>query len=358
MVAVAALCLSVPTVAIAATTTLSLPAPTGPAAVGRATLALTDHDRVDPWVPEAGPRRLMVTLYYPAVRGTGTRAPYLDTAEATALTDWAELEGFDAEELAGTRTWSHTGARPLPGRRPLVLLSPGFQLPRHSLTALAEDLASRGYVAAAVDHAFESVATTFPGGVLPCAACDLPGQIGRVPIALNRGVDLSFVLGELRHHPLVDQHRVAVVGHSMGGDGAATAMRADPRVDAGVNLDGGMEPPDRLDRPFLLFGTPEHRPGGSEDPSWDAVWPHLSGWKRWLTVTDADHFSFTDLDLLVQQAGVDLPMPLDPARGIRLTRTYVAAFVDHHLRGVPQRLFAGPTAAFPEITFNNPGRPA
>lgn len=354
--AVAALCLlglSVPTVA-AATPGLSLPAPTGRDAVGRTTLALTDHDRIDPWVPEAGPRRLMVTLYYPAVRGTGAQAPYLDLEEAAALADWADLEPeFSAEKLVDTRTWSRTGALPLPGRRPLVLLSPGYQVPRHTLTALAEDLASRGYVAAAVDHAFEAHGARFPGGVLPCAACDLPGQIGRAPIALNRGVDLSFVLDELRHSPLVDQHRVAVVGHSMGGDGAATAMRADPRVDAGANLDGGMEPPGRLNRPFLLFGSPEHHPGGSEDPSWDAVWPDLSGWKRWLTVTDADHFSFTDLDLLAQQAGVEVAMPLDPGRGIRLTRTYVAAFVDHHLRCVPQPLLAGPSAEFPEITFHH-----
>jgi hypothetical protein len=46
-------------------------------------------------------------------------------------------------------------------------------------------------------------------------------------------------------------------------------------------------------------------------------------------------------------------MPLDPARGIRLTRTYIAAFVDQHLRGIPERLLPGPTADFSEITFHN-----
>jgi dienelactone hydrolase len=337
---------------------LSLPAPTGPAAVGRTTFALTDRDRGDPWVPEAGPRRLMVTLFYPAVRGTGAPAPYMDLTEAAALVDFAQLgPEFTAARLAGTRTWSRSHARALPGRHPLVLLSPGFTVPRHTLTALAEDLASRGYVVAAVDHAFESVATRFPGGVLPCAACDLPGRIGNAPIALNRGVDLSFVLDRLRHNPLVDERHVAVVGHSMGGDGAATAMRADRRVDAGVNIDGPMVPTEPLDRPFLLFGTlDDHHPGGEFDPSWDAVWPQLSAQRRWLTVTDADHFSFTDLDLLVQQAGVDLPMPLDPARAIHVTRAYVAAFLDQHLRGVPQRLLAGPVADFPEISFQE-GRP-
>lgn len=34
---------------------LTLPAPTGPYAVGRDTLHLVDHARPDPWVPEAGP---------------------------------------------------------------------------------------------------------------------------------------------------------------------------------------------------------------------------------------------------------------------------------------------------------------
>lgn len=363
VVALCLLALPMPTATAAAappsaTVDLSLPAPTGRAAVGRATFALTDRDRADPWVPAAGPRQLMVTLFYPAVRGTGSRAAYLDRAEATALASHLEevAPRLTAGTLANTRTWSRTGARPLPGRHPLVLLSPGFTVPRHTLTALAEDLASRGYLAATVDHAFESVAAKFPGGVLPFAARELPGTIGIAPIALNRGADLSFVLDELRHHPLVDQHHVAVVGHSMGGSGAATVLRADPRVDAGVNLDGAMLPPDPLDRPFLLLGSADldHRPGGGVDPSWDAVWPRMSGWKRWLTITDADHYAFTDLDLLVQQAGTDEPMPLDPARGIQVTRTYVAAFLDRHLRGIPQPLLTGPTADFPEITFHRP----
>jgi len=356
--ALTALCmlvLSTPTAAAATEVHLSLPTPTGPYAVGRTTLALTDPDRVDPWVPEAGARQLMVTMYYPAVRGTGSPAAYMDMAEATALVDYAQLgPEFTAERVANTRTWSRTDARPLPGRRPLVVLSPGFTVSRHSLTALAEDLTSRGYVVAAVDHAFESVSAEFPGGVLPCAACELPDKIGIAPIALNRGLDLSFVITELSHNPLVDDQHVAVVGHSMGGDAAATTMRADDRVDAAVNMDGPMLPTDPLNRPFLLLGSlDDHHPGGSFDPSWDAVWPQMSDWKRWLTVTDADHYSFTDLDLLAHQAGVDVPMPLDPSRGIRLTRTYVGAFLDQHLRGHPQPLLTGPTAAFPEITFHN-----
>jgi hypothetical protein len=54
-----------------------------------------------------------------------------------------------------------------------VVLSPGFTLNRATLTTLAEDLASKGYVVALVDHAYESFGTTFPGGrTLTCVACE------------------------------------------------------------------------------------------------------------------------------------------------------------------------------------------
>ncbi|WP_168211498.1 alpha/beta hydrolase family protein [Actinosynnema sp. ALI-1.44] len=290
----------------------------------------------------------MVTTYYPAVRGTGGKARYMDIAEAEALMEHAGPSvNLPADKLAGTRTWSRTDALPLSGRRPLVLLSPGFTMPRHTMTALAEDLASRGYVAAAVDHAYESVATKFPGGVLPCSACELPGKIGIGKIALSRGADLSFVLDQLSRNPLVDRHHIAVVGHSMGGSGAATAMRADRRIDAGINMDGAMLPSDPLDRPFLLFGSPDlHVPGNEEyDPSWETVWPRMSGWKRWLTATTGSHYSFTDMTHLLRPAD---------ARDIHMTRSYVAAFVDQHLRGIPQRLLTGPSADFPEVGFDHP----
>ncbi|MFE9844157.1 hypothetical protein [Streptomyces goshikiensis] len=51
-------------------------------------------------------------------------------------------------------------------------------MPRSTLTTLAEELASRGRVVAAVDHAYESDGTLFPGGrTLSCKA----GSPARAP---------------------------------------------------------------------------------------------------------------------------------------------------------------------------------
>lgn len=55
--------------------TLRLPRPTGRHAVGRDTLHLVDRSRTDPWVPQAGARELMVSMYFPARRGPAPAVP-------------------------------------------------------------------------------------------------------------------------------------------------------------------------------------------------------------------------------------------------------------------------------------------
>ena len=116
----------------------ALPAPTGPHAVGRDILHLVDEHRQDPWVPSAGPRQLMVSMYYPARPGTGGPAPYM-TTEAARLMLQMKLPGttIPPEAVSETRTWSHTDAVPLHGRFSLILLSPGFAMPRTEITSLA-----------------------------------------------------------------------------------------------------------------------------------------------------------------------------------------------------------------------------
>ena len=348
-----------------ATVQLSLPRPTGSDAVGLDTLHLVDASRPDPWVPQSGPRQLMVSMYYPALPLTGRPAPYLSPTEAQALITFADLdEVISATTLAGTRTWARIGAVPLPGRYPLVVLSTGFSVPRYELTGLAEDLASKGFVVASIDHAYESTATQFPGGILPCVACDAlkAGTISHQAIAQNRARDVSFVLDELvgpgRAWPragLIDPARIGMAGHSIGGDATAATMEVDRRVRAGASLNGPFTPvipASGLDRrPFLMFGDADAEAPGV-DPTWDASWPNLDGWKRWLTVTPGDHYIVTDLDYLVNQSG-GLSIP-GAERSIKITRAYVTAFFEQSLKAIPRPLLDRPSKAYPEVVFNTP----
>ncbi|MGW2130025.1 alpha/beta hydrolase family protein [Streptomyces coelicoflavus] len=347
----------------------ALPRPTGLHPVGRRTLHLVDRHRTDPWVPSARGRELMVSVSYPARSSGGTPAAYMTEGEARRLLDARGLGGVvPAATVAEVRTHAQDSALPAPGRFPLLLLSPGFSMPRTTLTSLAGELASRGYVVAAVDHAYESVGTEFPGGrTPPCVACDRVGaEGGEAAVVTGRAADLSFVIDELTDRRragalagMIDACRVGVAGHSIGGAAAMATMAADGRVRAGVNLDGdyfvrdaggGLGP-----RPFMMLGAGSTHSPGSPGTDWPGAWDRLHGWKRWLTVAGAGHYSFTDLPWLAGRLGLaDPAIPLSYERGWYLTRDFVRAFFDLHLRGVPQPLLDGPTPSRPEVEFHRP----
>ncbi|ROQ94375.1 platelet-activating factor acetylhydrolase isoform II [Streptomyces sp. 2132.2] len=347
-----------------------LPFPTGRFAVGQQTLHLVDRSRTDPWAG-SGPRELMVTMRYPAQRGTGGPVrPWLTYEEARLLLADRKLDGsVAAGSLVGTKAYARSDARPVAGRYPLIVLSPGFTVPRATLTSLAEELASRGYVVAAVDHAYETSGTAFPGGrVLTCLACEKAGsEEGARLVTENRARDVSFLLDRLTgRHPawkdagLIDPGRIAMAGHSIGGSAAVAAMATDPRIRAGIDMDGGVFSPVPAGglggRPFLMLGAQESRPGntGTGEASWDPNWKRLDGWKRWITFDASNHFTFTDWPTMSDQLGLPPLSPLPGARSVDLTRRYVGAFFDQHLKGIAQPLLDGPDPQAPEVRFHAP----
>ncbi|MBT2386238.1 alpha/beta hydrolase [Streptomyces sp. ISL-11] len=331
-----------------------VPAPATKTPLGTKTLHLVDTSRRDPWKPAAGNRELMVTLWYPALPSRNSPAPYVSKSLSKAFL------GSDA--LAGVRTHSVTDARPAPRPRPLVVLSPGFGMSRITLTALGEDLASRGYAVAAVDHTYEAP-VEFPGGrIEKCEICETRDLAG---VARNRSKDLRFVLDRLTapgSELRVDARHIGIAGHSIGGASAVRTMRDDRRVDAAVNLDGDFfteSPADDTDRPVLLLGAQRGRSAKGSD--WQENWEHLTGWKRWLDVADGGHLTFTDVPWIADRFGrpsqippEQVPGQLGTVGGVRataLTRGYVAAFFDRQLRGRPSPLLDRPSAAFPEVAF-------
>jgi dienelactone hydrolase len=347
-----------------------LPEPTGPCPAGITSLYLTDTSRPDPWAPGVNARELMVSLWYPATPSDGRRARYMTPAESELQLTSRGITGVPKAALSTTRTNAVSDATPAGRQRPLVVLSPGFTNSRSTLTALAEDLASHGYVVAGIDHTYESFATTFPDGrVTTCLARETPrrGQGFWEKVVAGRAADVCFVLNELTGaHPawpgaaLIDPSRVAMAGHSGGGAAAIAAMLADSRIRAGIDMDGSTHariPDNGLPRPFLFLGKQSNYTPGSGGAviTWERDWKLLTGWKRWLLVAGAMHASFTDLGLLADQIGIDIGAGLSGARSLDITRAYVRAFFDQHLRSKPQALLDQPSPRYPEVTFCSPG---
>ena len=346
---------------------LRLPAPTGHHHVGTTSLYLNDVSRPDPWVPSAGTRELMVSLWYPTAQAGGPRAQYLTPAESELLLADGNVTSVPPDVLSTVRTNAVRDAKPAGRHLPLVVLSPGFTKPRGTLTALAEDLASNGYVVAAISHTYENVGTSFPDGrVTTCAACELPdrGPEFWEKLTHGRAADVSFVIDELvSRSRLIDPSRIAMVGHSAGGSSVSATMAADRRVRAGVNIDGSPSvpvPDTGLARPFLLLGKESsYTPGtGGSASTWELDWSRLSGWKRWLVVSGAVHVSFTDISILSEQIGWDTGADVTALRTAAITRAYVGAFLDKHLRHEPQPLLNGPTTRYPEVKFCHLAQPS
>jgi dienelactone hydrolase len=346
-------------------------------------LWLTDASRPDPWSPGVTARELMVSLWYPATSSGGRRAQYMTPAESELQLTSRGITGVRPDVLSKVRTNAAVDATPAghQGSHPLVVLSPGFTSPRSTLTALAEDLASHGYVVAGIDHTYESFATAFPDGrVTTCLAREAPRRGSNEKVAAGRAADVCFVLDELTGaHPawpaagLIDSSRIAMAGHSAGGAATIAAMLADSRIRAGIDMDGATSAPipdHGLPRPFLFLGKQSnYTPGSGGDvpartlawkrlrgavTTWERDWELLTGWKRWLVVAGAVHASFTDLALLADQVGIDIDAGLSGARSLDITRAYVRAFFDQHLRGRPQSLLDQPSRRYPEVTFCSP----
>jgi len=96
------------------------------------------------------------------------------------------------------------------GKFPLVVVSHGYPGTRTFLSYLTENLASKGYVVAAIDHT-DSVL----GAIRPFQST-----------LLNRSADQLFVAAEVGAMPGVDGGNTAIIGYSMGGYGALTSAGA------------------------------------------------------------------------------------------------------------------------------------
>jgi predicted dienelactone hydrolase len=338
--------------------------PTGANAVGATSIYLKDTSRPDPWVPEVNARELMVTVWYPTNVRHGSRLQYMTPEESKLFLEGKRMTDVPADILSTVQTNAYVDAPPAGQAHslPLVVLSPGYTTPRGTLSGLAEDLASHGYVVVGIDHTYETYAVTFPDGrIATCATCAFDNEPWFFPKLYQvRAADVSFVLDRLTGpHPawrgsrLIDTSRIGMSGHSAGGASSITAMLHDPRIDAGVNMDGETRnsvPDSGLSRPFMFLGSQNHPPGGP-DTSWDHDFSLMTGWKRWLVVAGTVHSSFTDLTLFEDQVGIDFGATTTGTRSTQITRRYNRAFFDLHLRHRPQALLDRPSPCYPEVTI-------
>ena len=256
-----------------------LPEPTGDLAIGVRTI---------PSVSPAATTR----VWYPARSGTGSGAAiYLSSKAAVAY-------GLTNKPLKGVLTRAYVNARPATTReaRAAVVLMPGWGNPMALSTALAQDLASNGYVVVTVDPTLG----TEDGSRLPADPSNPAQRLDQIAAALKfvTGPNVAKIVGP------VDPNKVAVGGHSIAGAIAFQAGLADARVHAVFDLDGWLHGP--------ALKTPVRVPALMIDASGlDAASKAIIG-RTPTAVTvklaGATHLDVTDLPCLLPALGTFAPL--------------------------------------------------
>lgn len=388
---------------------IELPVPTGPHSIGRAVFHWTDPARPEVMTESPTDRReVVVYLWYPAeTPGGGSTAAYFPDLDA--------LKGiFTPIELLGVSSVRTHAVADAPVSRanpkyPIIIFSHGNRANSAFHTAQIEDLASHGYVVAAIDHPYDALGVVLSNGEVATFAEDkwsVPGagsgQATADPGAeaiyrdrvearardavfvLDRLADLSAEAGS-QFGGRLDLEQVGIFGHSVGGVAAGKACQVDPRFKACLNMDGlaAGQPfyPDEAGngpaQPYMLMLKPLPVPSDAQLAAWkttreawttlqsdrlDSLLAHVASGSYMLTASGFSHQSFSDNPLMYPSlpdslAGMGLRAGPAAYRQVQLTREYTLAFFDKHVAGNGPTLLDQPSisTAHPEISLERYG---
>jgi len=375
--------------------TPEIPSPAGPFGIGRIGCHWTDASRADEYEPKRH-RELMVYFWYPTSKSAAAKGQYLPgAAQMDALPEIHKLMSQEYGNLwipivSGEISSHAVDHAPIASSRtpfPVVTFSPGLGGAGFSYTVLIESLVSHGYVVASIDHPYTAT-IRFPDGRVvtqhdasPPAGLSqserLNWMMKQISVGISEGAtDVRFVIDRMTQlnddkaqfalAGRIDLKRLAAMGHSAGAEFAARACQQDSRIQACVDLDGGMVPvaalpiydDDRTMRQPLLYLEayhPDNKMGGTPDqiaeyhkvkerqlqqlrPGSYAVVLHSP---------EIDHSSFGDMPLLFhgQDGFPETPIVL---HNLDLITQFARAFLDKTLLGEKQPLLDGRTSPVPE----------
>ena len=377
-----------------------LPEPSGQHAVGRLSYDWVDSTRTDIYAANGEDRReLVVFVWYPAKQGAAELAPYLPQP-------WAPVADVLGINVAGSRSHAVLDAALAAddSAYPVLLLSPsGF--PPLLLSAIAEELASHGFIVVGVNHTYETPVTAFADGrVVPANPAAIGGALGpqtgshtdvfrqRASVCEYKAADLASVADQLERlnsdraellAGRLDLERFAALGHSFGGDAALEWCRQDRRCRAAVNLDGALwSDVGRvgLDGPalqvlaehaeFAVAAEDAVKAGAAPTIEWFEAEKAIAfgGWRTvqqraqpgyTAQIVGATHVSFMDVPFLpVTDASIVKPAidatKIRPHRMWRITCDLVLAFFATHLKGAAVPVLDGLADEYPELTIGPP----
>jgi hypothetical protein len=349
-----------------------IPSPPGKYDVFYHTAKMAEKARADPFDPKHGPRAVMTSVFAPThCKVDLEKIDYLPPATAEY---YSHLYGAYGLPNGSLQSISFQACpEPPKGHHlqfPVVIFSPALGTTRLFYNAIAQAVASAGYIVVSIDHPYDTEFLEFPDGSVVTAANISDAQVP-LDVATRAG-DVSFVLDQLSTKAGVaallpgtgaaglKTRRVAVYGHSVGGAAIAEAMHLDRRIVVGANLDGSMfgsVVQHGLRGPFLLFG--HENKTQTTDPTWAEFWSNLRGWRLELELAKAQHYTFSDLPFLLKLLGLPVQKvpaiqtmvgTLDGLKAFEIVHRTVVAFLGSGLPQAPPSSLQEVISQYSEIS--------
>jgi predicted dienelactone hydrolase len=367
---------------------VTLPAPTGPYAVGRAIYDWTDDANLDTLAPVPGTKReLLVWIWYPSAAGqSAAMDDYVPRQMREAAGFFGGPMGLVTRGISKVHGHSTRNSDVSPRERsyPVAIMRAGASAEIWKYSTLAEDLASHGYIVVGFDAPYRTNAVVFPDGRVRRRTPENNAELceGQAPaqqeLCVSRVMtawtyDIGFVLDRLerlngsdssgKFTGRLDMTRVGVFGHSFGGATAAQFCHDDSRCKAGIDVDGapfGSVVREGMDKPFLfLLSDHSHESGAESDrilANIQSIYDRLPAEGRLrIAIRGADHFLFSDDGALLKShivmgalrmVGI---LGIDGRRQLAVTAYCVHSFFDAYLKGAGDSRLRISSPLFPEI---------
>lgn len=350
---------SVGTAGASTDSVIHLPPVTGRYAVGVFTAYVADSSRSDTTASGVAPRQLSIEVWYPADT-SDQREP---AVYAPGVAGLGSEYGMLMARVRGSGTSEPRFARGL-GRVPVIVLSTGRSMAAYDYTAMAEDLASHGFVVIGVNSPKLSRFIAANGEVVPPAPAPTLQMLQHFdqadayfePMIQQVSADLRFVVARLERadHAAgvlsghLDLHRLGMMGHSNGALAASRACAVDQHCVACLGIEGTQAREVRkrgVRKPYALLIS-EQSLGYDSENVYRELGARSGSRYEVLSVRGAGHNTFTDL-LLIRPTLFRYDMA--PARGMEITRTAVRAFFERELRNDKRTSLEANLAPFPEV---------
>jgi predicted dienelactone hydrolase len=389
-----------------------LPKPTGSYDVGINYFHLVDENRKDPFLDKSTKKReLMVKIYYPAKNDDSKQFDRYFHNSLELLKAFAagyQMPEFMFSHLQLVKTNSKEGLQvsEKEQRYPVILFSHGAGTTMEVQTAQCEDLASQGYIVAAIDHTYISWATLFPDRVVTAKEATTHFNTADPAETINQIMadDSKFVMDSLSRmnegkiysnlKGRVNLDKIGAIGHSVGGAVAYNLAINDSRIKAAIDLDGivFVTPKEKSQNiaPFLMMANDKyHVQGiqnreplikrfedmteedqkimlsmyGSEEAYKEAykkaeqnitlLAEVLKSSGNLFTIEGSDHMKFTDLGVFIGlkqlREFMDIGGNTDPERCLEITKSVTAAFFNKHLKNEKKDSLDSLINKYPEL---------